>query len=155
MQTHESVFLAEMDYASDALRDIQIWLHAEAAKSGFAIDTGESLEKGCMLYKKGSKRWLLAGQRDDGNVFIKTIFRNVLKHETMAALYIKFPDTFKSNCGLSCGINVKPVCTMRIEFDVDGKTRRCCAYHSFTFINPMLSDVKMILELFKLENKIK
>jgi len=155
VQTHERVFLAKMDYASEALREIQIWLHAEAAKYGFTIDPDEWEEKGCMLYKKGSKRWLLVGQRDNGSVFAKAIFRDVHTNEHMATLYRKFPDTFRSNCGIACGTNVKPTCTMRIEFDVDGKTQRCCAYHSFIFINPTLGDVKMIMELFKLENKIK
>jgi hypothetical protein len=155
VQMHERVFLAKMDYASEALREIQIWLHAEAAKYGFAIDPDDWEEKGCMLYKKGSKRWLLVGQRDDGSVFSKTIFRDVHTNNTMATLYHKFPDTFKSNCGKACGTNVKPACTMRIVFDVDGKTHRCCAYHSFIFKNPTLGDVKTIMELFKVENKIK
>ena len=155
-QTHERVFLARMDYASEALRNIQIWLHAEAAKYGYTIDPEEPEEKGCMLYKKGSKRWLLVGQRSDGSVFSKAIFREAHIHTTMAALYSKFPDTFKSNCTL-CGGNKSPdvKCSMRIEFIVDDKARRCCAYLSFVFNNLMLDDVKMIMELFKLENKIR
>ena len=145
-----------MDYASEALHHIQLWLHAEAAKYGYTIDPDEPMEKGCMLYKKGSKRWLLVGQRSDGSVFAKAIFRKAHTHAMMAALYDRFPDTFMSNCSL-CGGSKAPdeKCTMRIEFTVHGKARRCCAYLSFVFNNPTQDDVKNILELFKLENKIK
>lgn len=55
VQTHETAFLAEFDYMSKNLQEIQLWLHAEAAKHGFAFDPNEPLEKGCIRYKKGSK----------------------------------------------------------------------------------------------------
>jgi hypothetical protein len=155
VQTHECAFLAEMDYASGALREIQYWLHAEAAKCGFAIDPGEPKEKDCMLYKKGSKRWLLAGQDGGGVAFVKAIFRAAHSHETMAKLYRRFPDTFRHNCGSSCGPNVKPSCVMRIEFKIDGDLRRCCAYNSFYFNSPSPDDMRMILDMFKLENRIR
>jgi len=157
VQTHETVFLAEFDYMSSDLKEIQLWLHAEAAKCDFSIDPEESLEKGCMLYKKGSKRWLLVGQprfyfMKSSEIYVKTIFRSMLTHEDMPELYRRFPDTFQSNCR---GCNGNNPCTMRIEFTIDGKPRRCCAYNSFLFKNPTLDDVKFILELFKKENKIK
>ena len=157
MQTHELEFLAEFDYMSPALQEIQLWLHAEAAKYGFTIDPNEAMEKGMMLYKKGSKRFLLVGQPQfylmhTKEIFIKTIFRNVLTHGDMPEIYRRFPDTFQSNCRGCQGSNP---CSMRIEFTVDGKPRRCCAYNSFLFKNPTLEDTKLILELFKLENKIK
>jgi hypothetical protein len=44
-QTHETAFLAEFDYMSKDLQEIQLWLHAEAAKYGFAIDPNEPLHK--------------------------------------------------------------------------------------------------------------
>jgi hypothetical protein len=157
VQTHETEFLAEFDYMPSALQEIQLWLYAEAAKYGFAIDPNEPLEKGCMLYKKGSKRWLLVGQprfswTSSNEIYAKAIFRNQHTHEDMAKLYRRFPDTFQSNCR---GCNGNKPCTMRIEFAVDGQPRRCCAYNSFLFKNPTLEDTKLILELFKLENKIK
>ncbi|MCL2022774.1 MAG: hypothetical protein FWG82_00185 [Oscillospiraceae bacterium] len=157
VQTHETVFLSEFDYMSSALQEIQLWLHAEAAKYGFTIDPNEAMEKGMMLYKKGSKRFLLVGQPQfylmhTKEIFIKTIFRNVLKHDDMPELYRRFPETFLSNCRGCQGANP---CSMRIEFTVDSKPRLCCAYNSFLFKNPTLDDVKLILELFKLENKIK
>ena len=157
VQTYELEFLAEFDYMSPSLQEIQLWLHAEAEKYGFKIDPNEAMEKGMMLYKKGSKRWLLVGQPQfylmhTKEIFCKTIFRSVNTHETMPELYRRFPDTFQSNCRGCQGTNP---CTMRIEFEVDGKPRRCCAYNSFLFKNPTLDDVKLILELFKLENKIK
>ncbi|HKM33465.1 MAG TPA: hypothetical protein VJY54_01825 [Lachnospiraceae bacterium] len=156
-QTHETAFLAEFDYMPSALQEIQLWLYAEAAKSGFSIDSNEPLEKGCMLYKKGSKRWLLAGQpqfswKKSNEIYVKTIFRKVLANDDIAEFYCRFPDTFQSNCR---GCNGDKPCIMRIEFNIDGKPRRCCAYNSFLFKNPTLKDIKLILELFKLENKIK
>ncbi|MDR1690122.1 MAG: hypothetical protein LBS21_16190 [Clostridiales bacterium] len=156
-QAHETAFLAEFDYMPPALREIQLWLYAQAAKYGFAIDPDEPKEKGCMLYKKGSKRWLLVGQSQfswasSKEIYAKAIFRNMHAHEDMAKLYGRFPDTFKSNCR-RCNGN-KP-CTMRIEFTACGMARRCCAYNSFLFENPTLDDVKLILELFKLEYNVK
>ncbi|MDD4414024.1 MAG: hypothetical protein PHR14_05640 [Oscillospiraceae bacterium] len=157
VQTHETIFLAEFDYMPKALQDIQLWLYAEAVKYGFVIDPNEPLEKGCVLYKKGSKRWLLVGQprfswTKSDEIYAKVIFRNVLTHDDMAELFRRFPETFQSNCR---GCNGNKPCTMRIEFDVDGQSYRCCAYNSFLFKNPTLEDMKLILELFKLENKIK
>lgn len=156
-QAHETAFLAEFDYMPSALQEIQLWLYEEAAKYGFAVDPNEPLEKGCMLYKKGSKRWLLVGQPQfswtkSDVIYAKAIFRNVLTHDDMAELYRRFPETFRSNCR---GCNGNKPCTMRIEFDIDGDPRRCCAFNSFLFKNPTLEDIKLILELFKLENKIK
>jgi hypothetical protein len=139
------------------LQEIQLWLHAEAEKYGFAIDPNEPLDKGCIRYKNGSKHWLLVGQpqfswMETDEIYAKAIFRSVLSHDDMAELYRRFPETFQSNCR---GCNGNNPCKMRIEFCVDGQPRRCCAYNSFLFKNPTLDDVKLLLELFKLENKIK
>jgi len=46
-------------------------------------------------------------------------------------------------------------CTMRIEHNLMGKTQHNCAYQSFRFNDITLDDIKAILELFKIENKIK
>lgn len=156
-QTHETVFLAEFDYMSKELQEIQLWLHAEAAKCGFFIDPNEPLDKGCIRYKKGSKQWLLVGHPKyswmaSDEIYAKVIFRDVLTNDGMLELYRRFPDTFRSNCR---GCNGNNPCTMRIEFTVDRQPRRCCAYNSFLLKNPTLDDTKLILELFKLENNIK
>jgi len=156
-QKYETAFLSAMDYASGQLREIQHWLHSEAAKYGFAIDEIEPMEKGCMLYKKGSKRFLLVGETDiDGvpTVFSKVIFRDIFEKEKEKVweLYRKFPDTFRSNCKLCGGKERK--CTMRISYEIEGKPHRNCAYESFYFHSPSLEDIENVLRLFIVEYKI-
>jgi hypothetical protein len=83
------------------------------------------------------------------------IFRDVFEKEEDAVLSLtrKFPDTFKSNCHY-CGGKEKE-CAMRICYDIEEKPHRNCAYNSFYFYNPTLEDVKVILQLYISENKIK
>ena len=162
-QTHEMLFHAKMDESSAALRQIQEWLYVEAASYGYKIDTTHpygAYEKGCIAYRKGSKGFLLVGERKiDGisTIFSKVIFRNVFEKEKgeMQEFYCKFPNTFKSNCTLCNGS--KPAdgkCTMRICYEIDGKAHRNCAYNSFFFFHPTLDDIKDIMQLFIIENKI-
>jgi hypothetical protein len=158
---YETVFLSELDYQSEKLREIQYWLHAEAIKLGFKIDAEEWMEKGCILYKKGSKRFMLVGEdKKNGipKIISKVIFRDVFDKEKdrMENLSRRFPDTFKSNCSL-CG-GSKPAdskCSMRICYYIEGKPRRNCAYLSFCFQNLELEDVRELLQLFIIENKLK
>ena len=157
-QKYEPEFLAKMDLSSNKLREIQYWLYDAAEKYSFKIDKSHPYEKNCIQYKKGSKIFLLVGEKDiDGTatIFSKVIFRDIFERETdkVMVLYRKFPDTFKSNCGLCGGIDKK--CTMRIFYDIDGKQHRNCAYQSFYFYNPSLDDIKAILHLYIKENKIK
>jgi len=152
-QNHNRLFLAEMDYASETMREIGEWLYAEAGRYGFSLDPKEWMEKDCMLYKKGSKRFLLVRNGDKG-VESKTIFRTTLTDKRMEALYAKFPETFAQSCGYCNNRQNKP-CSMRIEHTLPGKTVHNCAYHSFWFKGITLDDAKAILELFVVENKLK
>lgn len=160
-QKYETIFISELDYQSKKLQDIQYFLHKEAAKMGYKIDINEWREKGCILYKKGAKRFMLVGEyKKDGLPVItsKIIFRGVFdkEKEKMEDLYLRFPDTFKSNCTLCNGS--KPFdgeCSMRISYVLGGKSHCNCAYNSFRFYNIELNDVKDLLNLFIIENKIK
>ena len=161
VQEYEAIFLAHMDYASPKLLEIQQYLHAEAAKCGFKIDPNEPQEKRMMLYKKGSKRWLLVGE-DDGVIKSKAIFRDVFtkEPEKIRVLAERFPETFQTRGHnqdeqTKCCKPYTTPCSMRISYEIDGKKRHSCSYNAFWFNNPTLDDVKLILELFKLENNIK
>ena len=160
-QKYETVFHTKMDLSSEKLREIQYWLHYEAEKFGYAIDISHPYEKGCIQYQKKSKVFLLVGEKEiDGvpTIISKVIFRDVLNNETekVMELYKKFPNTFKSNCTLCNGSKTADSkCSMRICYDIDGKPRRNCAYLSFFFQDLILDDIKKLLQLFILENKIR
>ena len=160
-QKYETVFHSKMDLSSKELSKIQNWLHEEAEKYGYKVDVSHPYEKGCIQYQKGSKVFLLVGEKEiDGKntVFSKVIFRDVFtkENEKVMKLYGRFPETFKSNCSLCNGSKqADSKCSMRICYDIEGKPHRNCAYQSFYFLNPTLDDLKEILQLFILENKIK
>lgn len=157
-QKFETVFHSKLDLASEELREIQFWLHDEAEKCGYKIDVSHPYEKNCIQYKKGSKIFLLVGEKSiDGKpiIFSKVIFRDVFisEKEKVKELCDKFPDAFKSNCRLCGGIEHK--CNMRIFYEIEGKPHKNCAYQSFVFHNLTFPDIIKLLELFKIENKIK
>lgn len=160
-QKFETVFHSKMDLASEELKEIQYWLHDEAEKCGYRINTSHPYEKSCIQYQKGANSFLLVGEKDiDGvsTVFSKVIFRDAFnkENEKIMQLHRKFPNTFKSNCTLCNGSKPSDSkCSMRICYEIEGKPRRNCAYQSFLFLNPTFNDVVKLLELFKIENKIK
>ena len=161
-QKYETVFHTKMDLSSEKLAEIQEWLHEEAAQYGYKINISHPYEKNCIQYINGRKVFLLVGEKEEDDshtVFSKVILRDVFAKETekIKKLYTKFPDAFKSNCNLCGGNNGKSYdtkCSMRICYDISGKPHKNCAYKSFFFLNPDLNDIKEILELFMLENKI-
>ena len=161
MQKYETVFHSKMDLASENLRKIQNWLHEEAEKYGYKIDVSHPYEKNCIQYQKGSKIFLLVGEKEIKNVpaiFSKVIFRNVFANEKEKIMELnnEFPDTFKSNCNLCNGSKQKDSkCSMRICYDIEEKHYKNCAYKSFYFYNPTIDCVKNIMNLFLIENNIK
>jgi len=160
-QEYEMSFHVMMDYAPAELVKIQRWLHAEAYKCGYKIDPKEPAEKEMVLYKKGSKKFLLVGWNDSG-VSSKTIFRNVFDtHKEQAEQLARtFPDTFKQDrkgiCG-HCDIRKKQAkpCAMKISYKLFGEELHNCAYASFWFGGVTLDNIGGLLDLFKIENKIK
>ena len=114
------------------------------------------------MYKKGSKRFLLVGETnvDDiaverGTVSAKVTFRKVfeLSPDKIRALANKFPDVFRTDYKKCRGYD-EP-CQWRIHYEINGEPRWNCTYTSFVFRNLTLEDVKDILELFIIENKVK
>jgi len=167
-QKYETVFHAIMDYASDQLKEIQYWLHDEAAKYGYKIDPNGPTEKGCILYKKGaSKRFLLVGERstssiynpsekhDSGNICAKVSLIDAFETapDRMRALCNRFPHVFRlEDKGKCCHGNK---CWHRMSFTFDGIPYLRCGLAHFIFDDLEMDDVKAILELFIVENGIK
>jgi len=161
-QEYETAFHAIMDYEPKELLKIQKWLHAEAAKCGYKIDPKEVQEKGMILYKKGSKRFLLAGygyEKTREKIVSKVIFRNVFKtHKAQAERLMQiFPETFvpANLCGSKPCAPGGKVCTMGVEYELDGVKYKKCVYHSFWFKGVTLDNIGFLLKLFKLEYGIK
>jgi len=161
-QKYEAVFLAKMDMSSEAIRQIQYYLYNEAAKYGYKIDVHEPIQQGCILYKKGNKSFLLVGETnvsgipiERGMVSAKVTFRKAfnLAPKKFEALAKKFPTVLKSNCRGCTSFDKN--CQWRICYEINGKTNYNCTYTSFVFRNLKLDDVKDILELFIIENKIR
>ena len=133
----EVFFLAVTDSAPEALREIQFYLHEEAAKYGFAITPPTTYQGSIQYMKHGkAKPWLLVGSGTSRTDFfyaqqtnkwtLKTEFKRIFKkHPDKADELAKmFPEDFRGE-GM------------------------------FTLQNPTLDDVKAVLEIFKLEHNIK
>jgi len=164
-QKYPAIFNAEMDYSSDKLREIQEWLYAEAEKCGFKIDTS-GLPKGCLNYSKGSKDFLRvrqghrepnAGHFDhhESKIATKVSFIHAFESapDKMRELCNRFPDVFRlDDAGKCCHENK---CMHRMSFALDGVSYKRCGLGNFFFEDISFDDVKAILEMFKVENKIK
>lgn len=64
-------------------------------------------------------------------------------------------DSLCNLCNGHGGKNFNEPCSMRITYEIGWKKYRSCAYRSFYFYNPTLEDIKLILKLYMIENKIK
>jgi hypothetical protein len=170
-QTHESIFLAVTDSAPKEYREIQYWLHDEAAKYGFHLGSNKPNEplpmyRGCINYTKGSKNWMLVGTPTphfemyqlghcDYKAAVKIEFKNAYKKypDKMNEFAKLFPTAIKSkrqHCG-ACN----PNCDYRFNYKQDDQEKHCCGYTYFWIRNPSLDDVRTLLEFYKLENNIK
>ena len=166
-QIRETFFLAKTDGEPERLRKIYYWLYDEAVKHKFSPTGYEYM--GCYLYKKGSKEWLLLGSGSSYHedeflhspnyaLAAKVRFFHVFQThpDKMADLMKRFPDSFGrpwTQC-YKCKAEADD-CSKRITFEKNGHDYNHCGHHHyFYFHNPNFDDVKDILELYKLENKI-
>jgi len=137
-QTHDIAFLANADWLPEAQREVMFWLHDEAIKHGFSHHWGT-------VYKKGSKEWLNFGSDKSylerfhmppGTLEYSLVIRLPLKKvfttnpEVATELAERFPDAMETS-------------------------KKLGDKHPFYFCDPTLDDAQVILEWFKLENKIK
>jgi hypothetical protein len=178
-QKYPALWNQQMDYASDKLREIQAWLFDEAVKHGFIV---AGMNKGCISYKKGSKEFLLVrqGHRPPGandfehhesKIGTKVSFIHAFEHapDKMRVLCGRFPDVFRLyDPGRCCGDKeISPDqfagrseetgkrCAFVMKFNFDGIAYKRCGLANFFFEDINLDDVKIILEMYKIENKIK
>jgi hypothetical protein len=165
-QQYESVFLAEMDYASDKFREIQYWLHDEATKYGFYLDpkSPKSLQ-----FKKGSKEFFFVAEKVPNGlyggkgIYAKVSFLKAFETEPnkMKAFCKRFSHVFRLEdkgkcCSDSNGTALKyPKCMFRMRFTFEGVSYLRCGLKNFIFDDIDLDDVKAILEMFVIENKLK
>jgi hypothetical protein len=161
VQTHETAFLAEFDYMSKTLQEIQLWLHAEAAKCGFAIVPDEHIDKGCIIYKKGSKHFLLVGEKEINKkniIWSKVSFLTAFETapDKMKKFCDRFPLVFNlENPGKCCNEKPGHKCMFTMKFNFNGVSYKRCGLNNFIFNDITLNDVEAILEIFLIENKVK
>ena len=157
-QRYENVFLAEMDYASDKFREIQYWLHDEAAKYGFYLDpkSPKSLQ-----FRKGSKEFFLVAEKVPNGlyggkgIYAKVSFLKAFETQPdkMKAFCERFSHVFRlDDKGKCCHENK---CMFRMRFTFEGSSYLRCGLNNFIFDDVELDDVKAILEMFVIENKLK
>ena len=168
VQTHETFFLAKTDGEPKELRDIYYWNYSEAVKHGFLPQGREVL--GCYQYKKGTKEWLLLGNGHSYHeedflhsppyaIAVKVCLPSVFRTHPQLTneLKKKFPNAFKnsfSNCRLERTKNCGEMCKMRIITIINNREHIHCGRNTLYFHDPTFDDVKMIYELYKLENSI-
>ena len=162
VQEFEPDFHAYTDCFSDEYMEIQRWLRSEAAKYGFYVSPNDVTTKGCLSYTKGSKQFLLVGEKG-GKIWSKTSFIKAFEEapEQMQKLCDRFPHVFRlEDAGKCC--SDKPAharkdgnCTFSMRFNFNGIDYIRCGLNNFIFNDLSLDDVKAILEMFKIENKIK
>ena len=166
-QTHEAEFLVVTDPMPEHLREIHFWLYDEAKKFGFDFDPYAGMAFGCVLYRRGGwggKNMPFVGMFDNGagdnNFAAHAVLKRVFKShpEEAAKLLERFPDAIANpdyDCPSYCGTIPKNICSNSCSYEIDGTSYRSCGYKSFIFLNPTFEDVKLIIELWKLEHKIK
>jgi len=166
-QTREAFFLAKTDGEPKQLREVYYWLYDEAVKHRYAPAGHEYM--GCLSYKKGSKEWLLLGSGSSYHedeflhspnyaIAAKVRFWRVFQTNPteIEVLMKRFPKSF-GRPWTQC-YRCKPTaneCNRRVAFKKVSDDYYHCGHHHYLFFHdPNLDDVKLILELFKIENKI-
>ena len=166
-QSRGAFFMAKTDGEPEKLHKMYYWLYDEAVKHGYKPMDTENM--GCFVYKKGSREWLLLGSGSSYHedeflhsvkyaLAVKVRFHRVFEThpDKINSLRKKFPDTFGrpwTQC-FRCKTNHED-CKNRVLFEKDGHDYyHCGTKHHLYFHDPDLDDLKLILELFKLENNI-
>ena len=161
-------FLAKTDSEPEQRREMYYWLYDEAVKHKFSPMGYENM--GCYVYKKGKEEWLLLG---GGSSYHEDEFLHSVKYalaakarfhhvfqthpEKIDDLRKRFPDSFGrpwTEC-FHCKADYN-ICKNRVTFEKDGKDyHHCGTKHLLYFHDPDIEGLKVILDLYKSENKIK
>jgi len=168
-QTHEAEFLIAMDSLPENLREIHFWLYEEAKKIGYDFNPFDATSNGCILYRKGwwggknlplVGAYDISGSRLEGNKFAAiTKYKRLFKAypTEIAKLMEKFPDAIGNrayDCPLYCNMEAENICKKAHLYKIDGVNYHSCGHKSFLFMEPTFDDIKLIVELWKLENRI-
>ncbi|MCL2363436.1 MAG: hypothetical protein FWC71_02100 [Defluviitaleaceae bacterium] len=169
MQTHETFFLAKTDSEPQHLREIYYWLYDQAIQHGF-IPTGQE-KMYCCLYKKGTKEWLLTGK---GSSYHEEEFLHSADHKISVKLALpkiyhthpdkidwlkeRFPDSFNTRWGGCHHCKEKKgtmnECKHRVIVNPNNPHYRCIKGYLY-FHDPTFDDVRVLLDMYRLENNIK
>jgi hypothetical protein len=168
LQKHEKRFLSHMDISSEKFRELQYWLYDKAKEYGYHIPKDRvGGPHNSVLYQKGKKDFLYVCEREDNGenrLFVKLIIRNTFTShpEKILALSERFANVFE-DMWAACNLCVNRggnwpadhVCSCQIHYEFNGERHKNCAHKSFYFHNPELKDIRLLSELFVLENNIK
>jgi len=167
-QRHETEFLAFVSGMPDELREIQYYLYSESKRYGYRFDPFKPVWSGGLLYEKRAVEWPRVGYIGDGwhgddyrmfsfRAHVK--FNKVFKThpEKIAEFTKQRPDAFidpDHMCNQHCGNTLNRSChAHRVSYEIDGATYHNCG--GIRIHKPTLDDVKMIVELYVLENGLK
>ena len=166
-QRHTTEFLAFVSGMPAELQEIQHYLYSEAMRYGYTFNPFKPVFSGGLLYQKGAVDWPRVGIIGDGwggddyRVFSyrsHVKFNKVFKThpEKVLEFHKKRPDVFPNPghmCNQHCGNTLdRPCAAHRVTYEFDGVTYHNCG--GIRIHNPTLDDVKSIVELFVLENKL-
>ena len=183
-QSREAMFLAELDYDTPQLQEMKHWLYDQATKYGFAIDTHAWEGGGAIQFVKGSKKFLSLkqGTREPGTnhfsphktkIGTKVSFIHAFAKapEKMRQLCNRFPHVFRLEDPGTCCNDRNPEknphqfadkseksgkrCAFVMKFALDGVAYKRCGLGNFFFEDIGLEDLKVILEMFLVEKRIK
>jgi len=164
-QRHETEFLVVVSSMPEELQEIQYYLYSESKHYGYRFDPFKPVFSGGLLYERGAVDWPRVGYIGDGwdgddyrmfsfrsHVKLNKVFKT--HPEKIAEFIEKKPEVFRqTSCNLHCGNELSRPCSAhRVTYDVDGVTYHNCG--GFRFHEPTLEDVKAIVELYVLENKL-
>jgi hypothetical protein len=157
----EPAFMIAIDRASVERQKVLRWLYDEAAKCGYKTHSGFGTN---LQFNKGSKSFIwFDTNEEDGKtsvstkISLKTVFEN--QPEKIRALNERFPKTFNLEFrGECCGGILPETATkgcFRFTFTYEGNLYLRCGLAGFVFENMTFDDMHDVLELYKIENKIK
>ena len=166
-QKHETEFLVFVSPMTEKLREIQYYLYSESKRYGYRFDPFRPVWSGGLLYEKGAVDWPRVGYIGDGwdgddyraysfraHVKFNKVFKT--NPEEIAAFARQRPDVLINPdhmCNQHCGKTLdKPCAAHRVSYEIDGVTYHNCG--GIRIHEPTLDDVKAIVALYVLENKL-